>query len=165
MAPFDRKAFKKVAAKQSQQRPKIAGRPTAQRRLGFSRNPEGIDVERIGFDLNLLAIGDQPCCGRTVDQWPQLGKAPAQLASRIIRDIPKQLAQFFAGNRPRRYREVGEERADFSRRRLEQRASIPDDLQRSQQKHAVRRQARHFHDRSNARSNDGGLQQEVLDIV
>jgi hypothetical protein len=133
--------------------------------LGLSGNPEDIDVERIGIDLNLLAIGDQSFDRGTVDQWPQLGKAPAQLASRVISDIPKQLAQFFAGNGPRRHCEVGKQSADLARRWLGLRASIPKDLQRSQQKYAIRRRARHFHDCSNARSNDGGLQQEVLDIV
>jgi haloalkane dehalogenase len=42
--------------------------------------------------------------------------------------------------------------------------AILDDLQRSQQQHPISRQARHFHDHSNARSNEDSLPQEAPDI-
>jgi hypothetical protein len=48
---------------------------------------------------------------------------------------------------------------------LGSRASIQDNLQRSQQKQTVSGQAHHFHERSNARTNDSRLQRQALDTV
>ena len=62
-----------------------------------------------------------------------------------------------------RHREIGKESADFARRRLGQGRAVLDDLQRSQQQQPIRRQAHHFHDHSNARSNEDRLSQGVSD--
>ena len=137
------------------QRLKIPQRPAGQRRLRVARKRDGIDVERTGVDPDLLTVGDEPGRCGPVDQWPQLGKAPAQLAFRVIGDVPKQLTELFAGDRARRHREISEERPDLARAWQRQRGSVPNDLERSQQEHAVRRLARHFHARSNVCSNAG----------
>jgi len=42
--------------------------------------------------------------------------------------------------------------------------AILDDQQRSRQQHPIRRQARHFHDHSNARSDEDRLLQQASDI-
>ena len=123
----------------------------------MSRNQEGINVERIRFDVNLLPVGDHSYCFRPVDQRPQFGEAPAQLASWVIGDIPQEFAQFFAGNGPRGHCEISKQSKDFARGRLGSRASILENLQRSQQKQTACGQAGHFHDRSNARTNDSRL--------
>ena len=103
----------------------------------MSRNQKGINVERIRIDVDLLAVGDQPYCFRPVDQRPQFGEAPAQLASRVIGDIPQELAQLFAGNGPSSHCEIGKQSKNFPRRRLRSRASILENLQRSQQKQTI----------------------------
>ena len=154
-SPVDGEAFEKVATEQCSERLKILRRPAGQRRLRVARKRDGIDVERTGVDPDPLTVGDEPGRCGPVDQWPQLGKAPAQLAFRVIGDIPKQLAELFAGDRARRHREISEERPGLARARQRQRGSVPNDLERSQQEHAVRRRARHFHARSNVCSNAG----------
>ena len=47
---------------------------------------------------------------------PGFGKAPAQLAARIVGDVPKQLAQLGAMDRTRRHDEIGDKRPHFARR-------------------------------------------------
>ena len=131
----------------------------------MSRDQQSVNFERIRFDVDLLAVGDQSYCFRPVYQRPQLGKTPAQLASRIIGDIPKEFAEPFARNGPPRHCEVSKQSKDLARRRLGSRAFIPDNLQRSQQKQTVGGQAYHFHDRSNARTNGNRLLREVFDTV
>jgi len=66
------------------------------RRLRTVRKRDGIDVERTGVDPDPFTVGDEPGGRQPVDQWSYLGKAPAQLAFRVIGDVPKYLAELFA---------------------------------------------------------------------
>jgi hypothetical protein len=54
---------------------------------------------------------------RVVEEAPHLGKAPAQRAARIVRDVPQQLAELVAMDRARRHDEIGDQRPHFTRRR------------------------------------------------
>ena len=56
-----------------------------------------------------------------IDQPADLAQAPAQLAARVLRHVPQQLAQLAAWNGARRQGEIGDERAHLARCRQRER--------------------------------------------
>src|SRR5262249_13417746 len=59
VGPFDGKTLEKVAAKQIQERPEVARRPAGQRLPGMARDHDCVDVERVGLDADLRAVGNK----------------------------------------------------------------------------------------------------------
>ena len=79
---------------------------------------------------------------RLVDEASDLAQAPAQLAARIVRDVPQQLAELASRDGARGQRQLGEQRAHLARRRQRQRGAVAADRQRPEQAQLERGGAR-----------------------
>jgi hypothetical protein len=105
-----------------------------------------VDPDRVRGRLDPAAAG-------LVDEAPDLAEAPAQLATRIVRNIPEQIAERASGNGTRRKCEIGEECADLSRCGHRQERSLPFDRQGTQHPYpkGSARFQRRFHSRYHVR--------------
>ena len=112
-AALDLQALEKVAGEQRGQR----SQPLRRDRLDVLRRPGDLDrideavreVEPDGVRLRL-----DPLPARLVDEAPDLAEAPAQLAARIVGNVPQQLAKLAARNGVRGKRQVSEERTHLA---------------------------------------------------
>jgi len=78
-----------------------------------------------------------------VDKGPDLAEAPAQLAARIVRHIPQQLAKVAARNRARRQCQIGEERARLPRRGQREGNTVAAHMKAPEHLHLQGREADH----------------------
>jgi hypothetical protein len=92
--------------------------------------------EAVGqIERDCVAGGLDPAASWLVNEAPDLAEAPAQLAPRVVRDVPQKLAEATPGNGTRSERQIGEERAHLARRRERQRDPVPADRQGAEHAH------------------------------
>jgi ubiquinone/menaquinone biosynthesis C-methylase UbiE len=104
------------------------------------------DLDRIDgavrkIDPDAVALRLDPAPGRLVDQAPDLAEAPAQLAARVVRHVPKQLAKLTAPDRARRERQPGEQPPHLTRSRQRQHDAVSANRERPEHPQLERRTA------------------------
>ena len=92
----------------------------------LQRRDVDLDVRRVQPDAD--PVGHEAAARLVVDELPELREAPAQRATRVVGDLPEQLAQLFPAKRAPVERQVGEQRAGLLRGRQGQALAGPDDL-------------------------------------
>ena len=74
-------------------------------------------MRTLGIESDGLAVGYDPSYARLVHQPAQLAQAPAQCATRIVRQVPQQRTQALASVGPPGYRQIGQQGARLARGR------------------------------------------------
>src|SRR5690606_22807061 len=74
---------------------------------------EHVDLDAAPVERDAIPIRDDPLARLVVHEAAQLRKAPAERSSRIVRDLPQQVAQMLALERPAVQRQIGKERPRF----------------------------------------------------
>ena len=82
-----------------------------------------------------LSPGRDPSAARLVEHAPDLRQAPAELAARVVRHVPQELAELAAPDGAERQREIGEQRTRLARGRQRLRDTVPAHGQRPEQTH------------------------------
>jgi hypothetical protein len=100
--------------------------------LGSVGHLGGVDLAIREVQADGRAVGDDAFALFVVHEAADLAQAPAQLAARIVRHVPQQLAERAAAERPRGEREVGEQGAHLARAREGRRAAAAQHAQRAQ---------------------------------
>jgi len=80
------------------------------------RQARNVQIDVFSPQADHIPIGDQSLA-TNVNKSAKLRQAPAQRGARIIRDLPKQLAESLAALRSSDHREIGKESTRLLRRR------------------------------------------------
>src|SRR5690242_19044655 len=95
----DAPGVKLVAVVKIETRQEFPPEPTGQRTKIFARTAlqrversvtqiQQVDSRTLGVESDALPVGYDPSCGRLVHEPAQLAQAPAQCATRIVRQVP-----------------------------------------------------------------------------
>ena len=137
----DLQPFEKVAGEQRGQRSQPLRSERLDALLGRAGDLDRIDEAVRQVEPDGVGGGVHPLPAGLVDDAPDLAETPAQLAARIVRDIPQQLAKLAARDGTRGERQIGDERAHLARCRQRQRDALAADRHRPEQPDMQRRGA------------------------
>ena len=113
-AAIDLESFEKVADKQRGQ----GSQPLGGQRLDALLD-RLVDLDRIDdavreVEPDGVGLGLDPAAAGLIDDAPDLAEAPAQLAARIVGNVPQQFAKLAARHGVRRQRQIAEQRAHLA---------------------------------------------------
>ena len=111
----DLQAVQKLAREQRGQRAQALRRQRLDARLGRVRHLDRVDEAAGQVQPHGIPAGLDPAPAGLIDDAPQLAQAPAQLAARIVGDVPQQLAELASRYGLRCERQVGDERTQLAR--------------------------------------------------
>jgi hypothetical protein len=137
---------------------------SAQGRQGLQRDAlrgdpvelQGIDMAARQVEAHRVALGPDPA--GFAHEAPDLAQGPAQLAARVVRHVPQQLAEMASRQGMGRESQIGEEGAHLARSRQRDRSIAAHDREGAEHPHRDGRSAlrvcglRRFHGRSHAAS-------------
>jgi hypothetical protein len=123
--------IEQIAVEERQERAQLIDRRCVERRPR-PRDRQGIDVDVGAVELDQLPARSHAPAVRRVHDPTELREAPAQLAARVIRHVPEELAELRTRDRIDGQSQVGEQRAHFPRGRQRDRAAAAAHVERTQ---------------------------------
>ena len=115
------------------QRAQALGRERGDAALQRAAHLQRIDAAVGEVEPDRIALRQHARAAGLVEHAAQLAQAPAQLAARVVRQVPQQLAQVAARHLARGERQVGDQRAHLARRRQLDLCAVAADDERTQQ--------------------------------
>jgi hypothetical protein len=124
--------FEEVASEERGELHERFGIEGAQAGLGCAY-PVQIDVDVTESEPDALSIGDDARPAVFIEQRPKLAQTPAQAATRIVGDVPEEIAELLSAMLAAGRREVAEQGACLLRGRQIERFAAPLDAERAQE--------------------------------
>ena len=132
-AAADLQALEELAAEQRGQRPLPVRWELLDAFAGRAGHLDRVDETVREVEPHGVAAGLDALLAALVDQAPDLAETPAELAARVVRHVPEELAQLAPRRGPRRQGQIGEQRPHLAGRRERHGGAPPPDRQAPEQ--------------------------------